>query len=175
MNDEKNSTNVKSFVIAFILTVITWSLTVNGTFINIFAVIIFAFIAFVIFLIYFFIVRKLFNAFIKNEKIYPTFVFRILFPFFIFLCVSFIIYGLYNIKPFIDQNYFIEKMMQFIVKVMPSTVIFSILTGLILSISEKKSTEKEENVIQLKNNKLWLGYFVLFFVTMIFLFYFQNR
>jgi hypothetical protein len=168
--------NLKSFGIACVLTLLvltdTFSKEEGGGFINIEAVIGVALIA-LVFLLCCFIIVRLIAYFIVKEKLYPNIIFQILIPFFFILNASFIIYGIYFIKPFGEIEDFKRTIKSFITEIIPYIAISTIIAGFIFSIElQKKETVKS---VLLRNNLLVLVLLIVLSCRSPFLFYNSNK
>jgi hypothetical protein len=168
--------NLKSFWIACVLTVIVladiFSKEEGGGFINIEAVIGVALIA-LVFLLCCFIIVRLIAYFVVKKKIYPNIIFQILIPFFFILNTSFIIYGIYFIKPFGEIEDFKRILKSFVTEIIPYIAIFTIIAGFIFSIElQKKETVKS---VLLRNNLLILVLLIILSFRSPFMFYNSNK
>ena len=167
--------NGVALVIAVFCVIISWSYLTLGSILHPIVVVVFAVAALVVFLIYFLIIRLLINKYVKSDLLYPNFIFRTLFPFFITWIVSFVVYFSLAIEPFAVSDYFIKLLREFSIITFAKTLFFAVLIGILLTISYKKPVEVPfSNSKKRKNNTLaWLFRVSIFMLIMV-LFYFCN-
>lgn len=147
--------NIKAFILALVLLIFTYTYYMKSppNFVVFAAVIVFGVMAVVALVVYFFSIKFIGHT-LASGKVYPHFMFHILWPFVAMSLIGWLIYGGFYIKPFGSNNEFIQLTKAFINKHLLFIAICSIVIGLAFFPNLK---DKVPNEILLKKNQLYLA------------------
>lgn len=161
--------------IALLSTLITWSYADGGSVLHPIVLVLFAVMAFVVFLVYFLITKMLINKFVNSDWLYPNFIFRTLFPFFIAWIFTFIVYCFIVIEPFATADYFVDLLNDFSRRTFLRTIIFGLAVCIVLTVTYKRPIDvPDNNNKKLQKNSLALLLVVAIFLAIMAMFYFIN-